>query len=497
MSAPLKTEQVVWQPQEGPQYALFCCNSVPEVFFGGSRGGGKTDGMLGKWAAKAEDYGPDFNGVMLRRTTVSSTDAIDRSKRIFGQLGGKFNETKLQWRMPGGGKVSFGYLDSIYDADEYQGRNVTDFWIEEAGQFPDPAPILRLFGALRSGTGVPVQIILTANPGGPGQNWIRERYELVPFPESPKLLTRELPNGKHHSVAVIPSRLTDNKLLLAADPGYADRLQLVGKPALVRAWLNGDWNAIEGAFFEEWDETKHVIKPFDIPEQWLKFRSMDWGSASPFSVGWWAIASDDYQHGKVTIPRGAMVRYREWYGSQPGDLGTGLKMRAEDVGKGIYDREKLGGETISYGVIDPSAFAEDGGPSIVEMMRKGVKSRSGDWIGPRFRKADNTRVGKLGFHTGWMAVRARLEGENGLPMLYSFDTCKALIRTLPLLQHDPDRPEDLNTHQVDHAADETRYACLSRPYVRKVTSTKPDKDWSGYSSFRTTAKPARVSVNTL
>src|SRR5262249_41249202 len=40
------------------------------------------------------------------------------------------------------------------------------------------------------------------------------------------------------------------------------------------------------------------------------------------------------------------------------------------------------------------------------------------------------------------------------------------IRTIPSLQHDPDRPEDLDTGGEDHAADEWRYACLSRPWVR-------------------------------
>jgi Phage terminase large subunit len=165
---------------------------------------------------------------MFRRTTVSSMDAIDRSKQIYGPLGGVFNESRLNWRMPNGGRVAFAYLDSIDDANQYQGRNLTDAWVEEAGQYPSPDPILRLFGALRSSNGVPVQMILTGNPGGPGQSWIRDRYEMVPFPTRPKILERALPDGSKHLVAVIPSRLTDNKILLNSDPGYVGRLHLVG-----------------------------------------------------------------------------------------------------------------------------------------------------------------------------------------------------------------------------------------------------------------------------
>src|SRR5271166_29439 len=90
---------VVWAPQTGPQEALVNC-PFPEVFYGGARGGGKTDGVLGKWALKEEIFGPDFNAIMFRRSHVSAIDAIERSRQIYGQLGGSFNEQKSAWRMP-------------------------------------------------------------------------------------------------------------------------------------------------------------------------------------------------------------------------------------------------------------------------------------------------------------------------------------------------------------------------------------------------------------
>jgi hypothetical protein len=101
----------VWCPRLGPQKALVDC-PLPEVFFGGARGGGKTDGVLGKWALKERRYGQNFNAIMFRRTTVSAEDAIERSKEIYGPLGGKFNEAKLRWRMRNGGRMSFAYLES-------------------------------------------------------------------------------------------------------------------------------------------------------------------------------------------------------------------------------------------------------------------------------------------------------------------------------------------------------------------------------------------------
>ena len=65
-------------------------------------------------------------------------------------------------------------------------------------------------------------------------------------------------------------------------------------------------------------------------------------------------------------------------------------------------------------------------------------------------------------------MRARIAGADGKPMLYVFETCRDFfIRTVPILQHDPDRPEDLDTSAEDHIADETRYACLSRPLIAR------------------------------
>jgi hypothetical protein len=461
----------VWRPQPGPQEALVDC-SFPEVFFGGARGGGKTDGVLGKWALKERRYGSLFNAIMFRRTTVSAEDAIERSKEIYGRLGGTFNEQKLRWRMPNGGRVSFAYLDSVKDADEYQGRNVTDAWVEEAGQFPAPAPIDRLFGVLRSAHGVPIQLILTANPGGAGQHWIRHRYGLVPFPKLPKAITRQVPNGTVHKIAVIPSRIGDNRIMLEKDPGYLDRLHLVGSEQLVKGWLEGDWTAIEGAFFDCWSEDKHVIRPFRIPDEWLRFRSGDWGSVSPFSFGWWAVAGDDFLlDGQVkrTIPRGAIVRYREWYGS-------GDKLTADVVGRGVAERE-ASDPKLSYGALDPSAFKEDGGPSIAERINEELIAKK---LVP-FSAADNTRVPRLGAVGGWDQMRSRLVGKDGAPMIYCFSTCVDSIRTIPTLQHDPNRAEDVNTESEDHAADDWRYACMSRPWIKeKPQGEEKGKNASGY-----------------
>ena len=361
------------------------------------------------------------------------------------------------FRGPNGGRLRFSYLESDSDADAYQGHSYTRLYPEEMGTFPSEAPINKLQATLRSGHGVPCKMKGTCNPGGPGHQWVKARYRLDLFPKGFETFEIEFKNpwtGKvlKKTRTFIPSKVNDNKYL---GDDYVANLYQVGSKQLVDAWLNGDWSVVEGAFFDCWSALKHVIPPFEIPKDWLRFRSCDWGSAKPFSVGWWAIVQDDQQlaDGRI-LPRGAMVRYREWYGMKPGHPNVGLKMTAEDVADGIKAREY--GEDIRYGVIDPSAFQVDGGPSIGERMsmRK-----------IHFTKADNKRVAKLGALGGWDMLRHRLTGIDDVPMIYFFSTCAHAIRTLPALQHDPAKMEDVDTEGEDHAPDEIRYAAMSRPWI--------------------------------
>jgi len=260
----------------------------------------------------------------------------------------------------------------------------------------------------------------------------------------------------------IPARVNDNPALLEQDPTYVDKLKGIGSDALVKAMLEGDWNIVEGAYFDCWMDDKHVIKPFVIPDDWMRFMSGDWGSAKPFSFGWFAVVSDDYQMdcGRV-LPRGCLVRYKEWYGSRNHN-DVGLKLHAEDVGAGLKERMT---DKLSYAVLDPAAFSEDGGPSIAERIYKGG--------GPYFIRADNKRTARQGAMGGWDQMRSRLVGdEDGRPMLVFFDTCLDSVRTIPALQHDQNRPEDINTHLEDHAGDDVRYGCMSRPYITNSVQTE-------------------------
>ena len=229
---------VVWGPQSLPQREFLKC-PIEEVFFGGARGGGKTDAVLGEWAAHASYYGRDAVGLIVRRTRIQLTETFERAKAIYLPLGAKFTEAPMRALMPGGGRLTFAYLERDADADNYQGHSYSRIYIEEVGTFPSPVPILKLFAALRSGAGVPCRMRLTGNPGGPGHQWVKARY-IDPAPLGWEII-RDAETGKRRTY--IPSRVTDNPFL-GAD--YIANLQSSGSPELVRAWLEGDWTSWRG-----------------------------------------------------------------------------------------------------------------------------------------------------------------------------------------------------------------------------------------------------------
>lgn len=430
--------KIVWAPQPGPQTAALVCPAF-DILYGGARGGGKSDLILGDWGYHVNENESPVRGAVFRKTSPQLDELIYRSKQIYEPLGWEWKAalSERKWVSGRGDELLFRHLENESDSEKYQGFGLSRIYVDEAGNFPSPDPINKLKGSLRSGRGAKSKFLITANPGGPGHHWLKKNY-VDPSPLGMKIFD----DGAGNSRVFIPSKVTDNKILMDNDPTYINRLRAAGSPELVKAWLDGDWNVVQGAYFPEFSIEKHVVAPHQIPPHWLKFMSFDWGSASPFAVGWFAVA-DGEEYG---YPKGAVVMYREWYG---GDNNVGIKMNPKDISSRILRSEK---EKIHYRVADPSIFKTDAGPSIAEKFAES---------GVLFRRADNRRI------PGWSEVRSRLGGVNQTPMLYIFSTCVNMIRTIPIMQHCPYEPEDLDTESDDHMADILRYALFSRPYVRK------------------------------
>lgn len=461
--------QVV-KPQRGPQTAFVECTSVDIVCYGGARGGGKSWAMALDFWLHAERYGPDSKGLMLRKTREDLKDFIDLASRMYGSAA-RYMEKGNVFRFDNGAKLFCAYLENERDAQAYQGWSLTRCYFDELTQLQSLDPIMALLATLRSSKGVKGQLKVTCNPGGPSHNAVKEMF----VDNGPYNVVLDSRTGVTR--VFIPAKVSDNPALLEADPRYIDRLRAVGSPERVRAWLEGDWDVVEGSYFPEFSHARHVVPLFPIPSGWIKFRSMDWGSAAPFAVHWWAVCQEDIEHDGRMIPRGALICFREWYGASRPNVG--LKLTAEEVARGIIEREMHNGkrEHISYGVLDPAAFAVISGPGIAEtLVRNGVV----------FKRADNQRVNHAKRMGGWTELRARLKGNNdGHAMIVFFDTCKAVIRTLPMLLHDTHNIEDVDTEGEDHAADSARYAAMSRPYLARTPSDPNSKSiWLVANAFK-------------
>jgi hypothetical protein len=460
----------MWVPQPGPQLAALEADWCDELFYGGERGGGKSDFQLGFQEDGALRWKQHWRGIMFRKTNPELEELQARAMQIFPAEGATYRTQPSAaypfsncWYWPSGATAKMRYIENEKDYGRYHGHQYTGISLDEVTEYASPNGLLKMLSTLRSAHGVPCRMRATGNPGGVGHIWVKGRYidpcaAMVPYTDPETGFARMF----------VPSRLQDNRILMQADPGYRNRILAAtfGNEALRKAWLEGNWNIVAGAFFDCWSK-RLIVKPFAIPDDWTRFASGDWGSARPFSFGWWAVARDDLEIAEGIIPKGAMVRYREWYGcADPArNPNVGLKMVAEEVGRHIVHLEKC--DIISYRVLDPSAFSEDGGPSIAERIFRGSDTKVS------FRRADNARVGSKGAMGGWDQVRSRMIGEadgegHSRPMIYCFDTCTDSIRTIPALQHDPDRIEDLDSDMEDHAADDWRYGCMSRPYSRAL-----------------------------
>ena len=436
---------VLFKPNDGPQ-TEFLASSEREVLYGGSAGGGKSYAML---ADPLRYMGhPQFSGLLLRHTTEELRELIFKSQELYPKIwpGIKWSERKMQWTAPSGARLWMSYLDRDDDVLRYQGLAFSWIGFDELTQWATPYAWNYMRSRLRStATDLPIFMRATTNPGGRGHHWVKKMF-IDPSPynrsfDATDIDTTEVlryPAG--HSKAgkplfkrrFIPARLSDNPYLSQAGDYEAMLLSLPEQQR--RQLLDGDWDIKEGAAFTEFDRHVHVIEPFDIPNNWVKFRACDYGYGSYSGVLWFAVA-----------PNEQIVTYRELYVS---------KVLATDLADMILDLEAEDGN-IKYGVLDSSLWHKRGdtGPSLAEqMISQGCRWRPSD------RSKGSRVAGKNEIHR-----RLQIDEFTEEPRLVFFNTCTNTISQLPSIPLDKKNPEDVDTKSEDHLYDALRYGIMSRP----------------------------------
>lgn len=432
IQAALKDKEVIFEANEGPQ-TEFLASSEREVFYGGARGGGKSYAMLVdplRYCHKQK-----HRALLIRRTMPELRDLINHSQQLYPKAypGAKWREQEKEWKFPSGARIEFGYAENLTDVLRYQGQSYTWIGIDELPQYPNEDIYNFLRSSLRSvDPEIPVYMRATGNPGNVGSMWVKEMF-VDPAPANTKFeIEIKTPVGiKKITRRYIPAKLQDNPYLMQTDDYYA---MLASLPEVQRKqFLEGNWDAFEDSSFPEFNKDIHVVKPFDIPRNWMRFRAADWGYSSPACCLWFAIDFDNN-----------IFVYRELYTQ---------KITADIFARKVLEAEQ--GEHIRYGVLDSSTWARRGdiGPSIAEtMIQEGCRWRPSD------RSPKSRVAGKLELHK-----RLRPDETTGYPTMFFFENCINLIRTLPMLPVDKNNPEDVNTHAEDHAYDALRYGCMSRP----------------------------------
>lgn len=479
---------VAWAPQDGSQHAFLSC-PIFEVLYEGTRGPGKTDALLMDYGQHVgAGFGAAWKGILFRQTYPQLQDVIAKSKKWFWTIwpAAKYNEAFHQWSWPTGEMLFLRQFDKPDDYWNYHGHEYPFVGWEELCNWPTDEGFKRMMSTIRSSTpGVPKKVRSTTNPYGPGHNWVKFRYRLPAWRSVVIDDSRDEEGRLEPPRIAIHSSIHENKILMAADPDYIERIAASARNEAERkAWLEGSWDIVAGGMFDDlWDEKVHVVKPFPIPPSWTIKRSFDWGSSHPFSVGWHAVSDGtDYTDGEGQVRssvRGDMFRVAEWYGWR-GKPNEGTRMLAVDIAIGIVEREIAMGwdGRVRPGAADSAIYKTENGMSVAVDMAATIRLSNGrPHKGVQFLPADKSSGSRA---KGWELVRKYLgqarRPKTGFPRekpgYFIFSTCDQFRRTFPVLPRDKVKIDDVDSDAEDHIGDEVRYAVSAEGTGLRKGTTK-------------------------
>lgn len=466
----------VWEPNPGSQRLVLSC-PIREVLNEGTRGSGKTEVLAMDFAQHCGvGFGAAWRGVLFRRTYKQLDDVVAKTKRLFYQIFPGIKLTDYVWKWPTGEELLLRHFDHPDDYWNYHGHEYPWIGWEELTNWPSMDCYESMLSCNRSSRkGIPLKVRSTTNPFGVGHNAVK-RYFIDPMPRGHVYSeARDIPQFENGEIVrrrvlmkrvAIHSSYLENPKLLVADPLYLANLEKITDPNKRKAWLFGDWDITSGGMFDDiWTAGCHVLKPFDIPADWRINRSLDWGTAHPFSIGFWAESDGTpaLVAGKQrTFPRGTLFRMGEWYGCT-GKPNEGIRMTSTKVAQGVIEREKtlLIHGRCKPGPADSQIFDTGDETSVaINFASEGVR-----WLEADKRKGSR----KNGVELFRSRLESSLNGE-GKPGIYVFDRCRDFIRTVPGLPRSDKDPDDVDTDAEDHAWDETRYRILGPKPAAMTTS---------------------------
>lgn len=398
---------------------------------------------------------PGIRVLILRRTYPELTETYVKPMR--GELAElirakqvRYKETSKEFDFSNGSLLMLGYCDTDADIDRYQGAQYDVIFIDEATQWPEDWYLI-LTACLRGVNDFPKRMYLTCNPGGVGHTWVKRLF-----------IDREYKaNENPEDYRFIQALVYENTALMEKNPDYLRQLQNLPEK-LRKGWLEGEWDLFDGQYFAEFRREKHVIQPFELPTRWRRYVTMDYG-LDMLATYW--IAVDEEGKGYV---------YRELYEGR--DNGKGADGRGHIVSAAARRvRECMQpGERIEAWLAPPDLWNRnrDSGRSTAELFAE---------AGMVLTKTSNDRIAGWRAVREWLADMVDVHGQT-VPRLRIFANCKNLIRTLPAVQFDEKKPEDVATepHELTHAPDALRGFCV---YRSNPADPPPPEKMSGVEVF--------------
>lgn len=441
---------------------------VDELFGGGSAGPGKTEVLINDANAQifmehercrtAMDHPYPLKwgnsvgwAIHLRRTYPQVLPTIERTRRIFPQIDPKVKwyGSDNMWEFSSGYKFQFGHCKDPDDWENYFGHEYTIVQHDELVQFLE-VQYDNIGSRLRTADPVLIRMLRRVAMSNPlvkrmsnekfvitDPHWVRRRF-VDPCPEGNKILKKKLvlSSGEvvWHTRLFMPARLSDNPNAQFRRK-YEISLQDM-KPFVRKALLDGDWYVTPDSFHADaWDPQLHVCRPFKIPDDWKRFRTLDWGFKNPGRAYWWAMD-----------PEGTLWCYRELCFLEKTDVQVAMLIMEIDLAQGFVKQ----GRSLLTGPADTQLWEERGETGRTKasvMASKGVY-----W----------TKADKQSKKHNAERLTARLKDHHmgkATPGIVFFNTCREMIRTLPAIQTDPDDIEMPADGGDDHSYDNALYAC--------------------------------------
>lgn len=454
--------RIVWKPFPGAQTKFLSC-PVWECLLHGNRGGGKTDVLIMDFCqGVGQGYGADYRGLLLREATTELSDIISKTKKWLPQMfpTAKYNGTSKTWTFEDGETLKLSYCRTEDDYWQYHGHEYPWIGWEELTNHAVDTVYKKMMSCNRSSNpDIPRKYRATCNPSGPGHQWVKMRF--IDKVKQGKIFRDEFGQGRTH----LKSSLDDNVVLLAADPMYKEKLKAMTQDdkLLYEAWVNGSWDLITGGFFTDvWVNKIHILPNFAVPKSWRLYRSFDWGSSKPWGVSYGLEANGEQpiEDEIPFIPRDSIIVPGEVYGwtgvANEGDRATSQEIAERTLAVDNTFLTEYGIRT-QVGPADTSIWeVRDGSSIAANLSTHGCK-----WT--KAYKGSGSRI------AGWAIIRQMLSaakrGDLETPHLYFMEQAVHHIRTLPLMQRDKKKPEDIDTDLEDHLMDSLRYL-LSRKMTR-------------------------------